>query len=299
VPVSPNKSSSRRLAIAVGVLAFWAVGLGLLTRREFFRPRLDRLTEAGLRINQYTSFFALRDNGNLVGYASSIVDTTATDITISDFMVREISVRRPRESKRAKIHLTRTFRIKDFESSIVTSAVNLKTTGKFEGDSLVYTITSNDKPPTKGTLKLDGPVLIPQLVPLAIALTDEPRVGKKYSFPVFDPSTQSVVIVKSTVQKETTFVMSDSAVFDSTARNWKGVNKVDVKGFLISSSPGGYNGWLDETGHVVRTTELGVDVLRSTIEEAFENWMISVNERRRRAGMLPEPGAQKNPPKRP
>jgi hypothetical protein len=80
-PVRPKPS--RRALVAIGVLLLWLVGLGFLARRELFRPRLERLAEAGLRIDQYTSFFALRDDADLVGYASSIVDTTSSEITIT------------------------------------------------------------------------------------------------------------------------------------------------------------------------------------------------------------------------
>jgi hypothetical protein len=275
------------MAIAIGVLLLWAVGLGLLARRELFRPNLERLAEAGLRIDQYTSFFALRAmNDELVGYASVIVDTTTTEITISEFMVRELSVRR-RASKRAKIHLTRTFKLKDFEWSIVTSNVNIKTTGKVDADSMVVTISTNDKPPVRSVVRLDGPVLLPNLVTYAIALMDEPKVGRKYTLPVFDPVRQAIVQVNATIQKETTFVVSDSAVLDTTTRMWKSIREVPIKAWLIASSPGGFNGWLDETGHVVQTTELDAGVLRSTIDEAFENWMVGVNKRRRAVGLLP------------
>jgi hypothetical protein len=297
-----GSKASRRVAIGIGVLALWAIGMGFLARREFFRPRLEQLTEAGLRVDQYTSFYALRQNGDLVGYASSIVDTTTTEITIADFMVTETSVRRPRSSKRARIHLTRTFRLKDFESSIVTPTVNLKTTGKVEGDSMIFTLSSNNKPPTTSTIRLKGPVLLPQLVPLAIALMQNPRPGRKYTLPVFDPSTQSVVQVQSEIQKETTFVIADSAALDSATQTWKPVRDVPVKAWLVRSSAGGFNGWLDEMGHIVRATDLDSDVMRSTIEEAFENWMIGVNARRRRAGMLPDvppEGGERPPPRKP
>lgn len=296
-----GKSPSRRTAIAIGVLLLWGAGLGLLARQQFFRPRLDLLAEAGLRVDQYTSFYALRQNRQLVGYASSIVDTTTTEITISDFMVREVGFRRPRASKRAKIHLTRTFRLKDFESAIMTQTVNLKTTGKVQGDSMIFTLSSNDKPPTTSTIRLDGPVLLPQLVPLAIALMETPKVGRKYTLPVFDPSTQSIVQVKAEIQKETTFVIADSAVLDSASQLWKPIRDVPVKAWLVASSAGGFNGWLDEMGHIVRTTELDAEVMRSTIEEAFENWMVGVNERRRRSGLLPGAPApeEQRPPRTP
>jgi hypothetical protein len=292
-----SKPSSRAL-LAIAVLALWLGGLGFLARRELFRPRLERLTEAGLRIDQYTSFFGLRGaNRELVGYASAIVDTTTSEVTILETMIREISVRR-RTSRRAKIRLTRTFRLKDFEWAINSDAVNIKANGRVEGDSLFYSVSNNDRPPTTGTIKLDGPVLLPNLVPFAVALMDEPKVGRSYTLPVFDPARQAIVQVKSQIQKESTFVLSDSSVLDSTTYLWKSVRQVPLKAWLISSSPGGYNGWLDETGHIVRTSELDADVFRSTIEEAFENWLVGVNRRRRAAGLL-EPSPDSSPVPRP
>jgi hypothetical protein len=271
----------------MGVLALWLGGLGFLARRELFRPRLDRLTEAGLRINQYTSFFALRaPNRELVGYASSIVDTTTTEITITDQMIRELSVRR-RASKSAKTHLTRTFKLKDFEWRINTGTIDMRSNGRVEGDSLIYSVQTNQSAPKTGAIKLDGPVLVPNLVPHAIALMNDPKVGRKYTLPVFDPSHQAIVQVKSEIQRETTFVIADSAVLDSTTREWKPIRSVEIKAWYISSSPGGFNGWLDETGHIVHTNELDADVTRSTIEEAFENWMVGVTRRRRAIGLTP------------
>jgi hypothetical protein len=263
------------------VLTLWAVGLGMLARQELFRPHLERLTEAGLRVNQSTAFFGVSRENGLVGYASSVIDTTASEIIKTDYLVTEIpGERRPRSTTRAKIKLSRTFRLKDFESSIITSSLNIKTTGTIAGDSMIFSLSSNDKPPTLRTIKLDGPVLLPQLVPLAIALTDRPSVGKKYTFPVFDPSRQAVVQVKSTVHAESTFVLADTAALDSTTRTWKGVREVPVTAWRVTSTPGGFDGWLDETGHVIRTTELGSDVLRTTFEQSFENWMLIVNKRR-------------------
>ena len=292
-----RKGPSRRALVAGSILLLWVAGLGFLARRELFRPSLDRLAEAGLGIDQYTSFYALRENDGLVGYASTVVDTTTTEITITDFMVRELSVRR-RSSKRAKIRLSRTFKLKDFEWAINTPAVSIQTSGKVEGDSMIVTVRPSGKAPTTTTLKLDGPVLLPNLVPYAIALMDEPRVGKEYTLPVFDPVTQSIVQVKSRIQKETTFVIADSAVLDSATRMWKGIRDIKLKAWLVSSSAGGFNGWRDETGHIVSTTELDVAVMRSTIEQAFENWMVGVNQRRRQFGLLP-PEPDSNTPRPP
>jgi hypothetical protein len=294
VGTSTRRTPSRRALVAIGVLLLWVAGLGFLARRELFRPRLERLTEAGLRINQYTSFYALRENNQLIGYASSVVDTTTTEITITDQMIRELTVRRVagrlrevRASKSAKTRLTRTFKLKDFEWRTNTGALDLRASGRVDGDSLIYSVKTNDKPPVTGSIKLDGPVLVPNLVPHAIALMNDPQVGRKYTLPVFDPSRQAIVQVISRIERDTTFVLSDSAVLDTVTRVWKPIRLAEIKAWYVSSSPGGFNGWLDETGHIVQTDELDARVTRSTIEEAFENWMVRVNQRRRAAGLLP------------
>ena len=40
----------RRTLIAVAVLALWLGGLGVLVQRELFRPHVERLAEAGMRV---------------------------------------------------------------------------------------------------------------------------------------------------------------------------------------------------------------------------------------------------------
>jgi len=269
--------------IAVAVFVLWAAGLGVLGRREFFRPHLERLAEAALRVNQATTFFAVSRDSGPVGYASSVIDTTTTSIVISDYLVTEISGPRPRSTSRAKITLTRTFKLRAFESSILSNSVDMRATGTVLGDTAIrFSATSGTNPPTVRTIPLDGIVLLPQLVPLAIALTKKPTVGREYTFPVFDPTRQEVVLVRSTIRAESVFVIPDSAVLDSTTRRWIAARTDTVHAWQVTSTPGGFNGWLDEAGHVVKTVELGSNVDRMTYEQAFENWVLATTERRLR-----------------
>jgi hypothetical protein len=269
--------------VAVGVIVLWLAGLGMLARRELFRPHLERLAEAALRVNQATTFFGVSRDSGLVGYASSVVDTTPSSIIITDYLVTEISGPRPRSTSRAKITLTRTLKLREFESSVLSNSVDIRTKGRVLGDTaLLFSVTSGTNPPTIRTIPLDGIVLLPQLVPLAIALTTRPTVGKEYSFPVFDPSRQEVVQVRSAIRAESVFVLPDSAALDSTTHRWVAVRKDTVRAWQVSSTPGGFNGWLDEEGHVVKTMELGSNVDRLTYEESFENWVLTTTERRLR-----------------
>lgn len=282
--IAGPRQSLRRVLIAIAVLALWAAGLGLLARREFFRPRLERLAEAALRVNQATTYFGVSRDSGLVGYASSIIDTTTSSITITDYFVTEISGPRPRSTSRAKITLTRTLKLREFESSVLSNSVDIRTMGKVLGDTaMTFSVTSGDKPASVRTIKLDGIVLLPQLVPLAIALTKQPAVGRDYAFPVFDPARQEVVEVRSTIRAESVFVIPDSAVLDSTTHRWIAAREDTVRAWQVTSTPGGFNGWLDEAGHVVKTVELGSNVDRLTYGQSFENWVLTTTERRLRS----------------
>ncbi|HEY6220018.1 MAG TPA: hypothetical protein VIV65_08165 [Gemmatimonadaceae bacterium] len=277
-----SRTAARR-TVAIVVLGLWLAGLGAIARRELFRPHLEQLAEAALRVNQATSFFGVRRDSELVGYSSSVVDTTPTSIIVTDYLVTELGGPRPRSTSRAKITLSRTFKLREFESSVQSNSVNIHANGTVFGDTmLTYSVSSGGKPATTRSVHLDGTVLVPQLVPLAVALTAAPAVGNRYVFPVFDPSRQEVIQVESTIKAESVFVVSDSAVLDSTTRMWTSARKDTVHAWQVSSTPGGFNGWLDETGHVVKTTELGSDVDRTSYEESFENWVLITTDRRLR-----------------
>jgi hypothetical protein len=280
--VRPRRTVSRRW-IALGIVALWLAGLGMLARRELFRPHLERLAEAALRVNQATTFFGVSRDSGLVGYASSVIDTTPGAIIITNYLVTEISGPRPRSTSRAKITLTRTLKLREFESSVLSNSVDIRARGKVLGDTaLLFSVASGTNAPSVRTIPLDGIVLLPQLVPLAIALTTRPTIGREYNFPVFDPSQQQVVEVRSAIRAESVFVLADSAALDSATHRWVAVRRDTVRAWQVSSTPGGFNGWLDEEGHVVKTTELGSSVDRMTYEESFENWVLTTTERRLR-----------------
>ena len=50
---------NRRGVVAGAILVAWVGGLGLLVRREFFRPQVERLAEAAMRVNPGASYFAV------------------------------------------------------------------------------------------------------------------------------------------------------------------------------------------------------------------------------------------------
>jgi hypothetical protein len=73
-----------RSLAALAILLAWVGGLGMLVRREYFRPHIDRLAEAALRVQPGAVFYAVMQGDQQIGFASSTVDTALTMIEQRD-----------------------------------------------------------------------------------------------------------------------------------------------------------------------------------------------------------------------
>lgn len=280
---------NRRGAVAAGVVALWAAGMGLLLRRELVRPAGDRLAQAALRVTPGVVFYAVHQAGQQIGFASSTIDTTGTGIEVVDYFVADLPVagKLRRASARSKVLLSRGMALDSFSLDLQSESGTLVITGRPSGDSLLTLATrsSPDEPPDTQRVRLTGPVLLPTLVPLAIALGERPRVGKRYDVSVFDPVSMAPRDFTIAVQAESLFVLSDSAAMDSSTKRWASVHQDTVRAWRLSSErggeaggaggAGGFAGWVDAQGRVVQLAQPGDLVLRRTAYElAFENWRL-------------------------
>jgi len=111
-------------------------------------------------------------------------------------------------------------------------------------------------------------------VPLALALSEPPKVRKHYLLPVFNPASMAPADIAFDVQAESAFVVSDSAVYDSTAKTWRGVRPATLRAWQVAAKApaAAFNGWVDEQGRIVQTKQLGFELRRLPYELAFENW---------------------------
>ncbi|MEO7454696.1 MAG: transglutaminase-like domain-containing protein [Gemmatimonadaceae bacterium] len=272
-----------RTLLAAGVLVLWLAGLGLLTQRELFRPHMEKLTEAGLRVTPGATYYAVLQKGQQIGFASTTVDTAQGGITVADYLVADLPVagKLHRASARTTVRLTRALRVSEFTLDVDADITPIKATGHVFGDTvLLLTLrgVSGEATDTQ-RVRLNGPVLLPTLVPLAIALGEQPKVGKSYTLPIFDPGSMSPKDMQVNVQAESVFVVEDSSVFDAASKRWKGALPDTVRAWKLatqngSSSPaGGFAGWVDQQGRVVLATQLlGMTLERRPYEVAFENW---------------------------
>jgi hypothetical protein len=104
----------RRGSVAAVILIAWLVGLGVLARRELFRTDADRLRDAGARVNPGTVYYRVMQGGTQIGFASSRIDTTETEITTSDQLLFDVEAdrRKHRGSARLTSRLTRSLELR-------------------------------------------------------------------------------------------------------------------------------------------------------------------------------------------
>lgn len=273
-----------RIVAGLAVLVAWLAGLGMLVRREYFRPHIDRLAEAALRVQPGAVFYAVMQGDEQIGFASSTLDTALTNIEQRDYLVADIPIggRMHRATARTNVILTRTLRVQSFEFAMDADSTPVNIKGQVLGDTLLELVTTAglDTPGDTQRVAISGPILLPTLAPLAVALEAEPEVGKSYTLPIFDPAAMAPRDVRVDVRAETLFVVNDSSVFDSTTMRWAGVLPDTVRAWqLVSESGAGIGGWVDQQGRIVASTQMGFRLVRRPYEVAFENWRLATEGR--------------------
>ena len=274
----------KRAAIAIGVLALWVAGLGVLVQRELFRPHTEQLQEAGMRVTPSATFYAVLQRGEQIGFASSTVDTADGGITQDDYLVADLPIAGElhRASARISVRLSRALRLRSFSLDVDAGLAPIKASGTVVGDTLLLLAVKGvaGQPTDTQRVMLTGPVLLPTLLPIAVALGPRPRVGASYTLPVFDPASMTPRDVQIRVDAESVFVLPDSSVFHPPSRRWLGARPDTIRAWKLSTpangttgGTSGFNGWVDEQGRVVLVNQLlGLTLERRPYEVAFENW---------------------------
>jgi hypothetical protein len=253
---------------------------------------MDKLREAGMSVSPGATYFAVLQQGRQIGFASSTVDTTDGGISVHDYLVADLPIggELHRATARSEVELTRALRVSQFKMQVDAGLVPIDATGQVLGDSLLIVIVrSATAPVDTHRVRLDGPVLLPTLVPLAVALGDRPERGAHISLPVFDPIALAPRQMHLTIEAESVFVIPDSSVFDARTSRWTGAREDTVRAWRVATDSAtgasGFRGWVDAQGRLVLATQLlGMTLERRPYEVAFENWK---SEAGKRGGTVP------------
>ena len=263
--------------LAIGVLAAWGAGIITFIRGELSRSPGERLAEVAMRVAPGATYFAVEREGQHVGFASNTLDTIPGGLQVTDYFVADLAVGGVvrRASAQSIVHLSRALALRDFTMTFGTDSLPVTASGRTVGDSLLeYVVQLSGGASDTTRVRLIGPLLLPTLVPLAVALGRDPKVGVTYSVDIFDPTTMSTKLLGVTIAAESLFVVADSAAFDPTSKRWLRAHADSVRGWRVVSTDGeSFDTWVDELGRLIAVrAPAGFVLHRTAYELAFENW---------------------------
>jgi len=274
--------------LAIGILAAWGAGIAAYAQRELTRSPRQKLAEIAARVGPGATYFAVEREGRHIGFASNTIDTVPGGLQVTDYLVADLAVGGTvqRTTAQSVVRLSRALALRDFTVTFGSDSTQVRATGRTVGDSLLeYIVSVADTPGDTSRVPLTGPLLLPTLVPLAVALGEPPEVGRRYTIDTFDPMTMSVQPLPLTITADSLFVVVDSAAFNPASRRWLGAHADTVRGFhVVAEGAGAFDSWIDEQGRIIAVRgPAGLQMRRTAYEVAFENWRTASPVHARRA----------------
>lgn len=285
---------TRRRWAAV-IFASWALALGWLVKREYFRSTGAKLAEAALAVPPGAVFYRLAVAGQQIGYAGTTIDTTRDTIRVADVWVMDVPAlgAMHRTDARSTANASRALRMQTVDVTYDGEAGRWHAAARMLTDSAMrLTLVAGGDSETT-VLRMPRPPVLPDLLPLRVAFGGELKTGRSVRVAVFDPILLAERDVAVTVAAESTLVVPDSADYDSTAMAWVPVHFDTMQAFRLDQRAGGVasSAWIDAQGHVVRAwTPGGFTIERTAFEIAYENFRHRDTLRLARATAGPGPG---------
>ena len=212
-----------RRGLTAAILLVWIVALGLLVRRELWRPAGERLAEAALSLPPGATYYSVSLGNTQIGYASRTIDTLPDTLTVTDIMAVDVPVLDSvqRTETRTVVELSRSLQLRSFDATVRGPHERYAATGQLGGNALLNLELVDDQTRDQRRIPLTAPITLPQLLPLQLAYGGELTVPHARSLRLFDPIllTSSDVVIDVTA--ESTFIVPhDTAVFDTATSRW-------------------------------------------------------------------------------
>src|SRR5438105_255593 len=204
--------------VAVVIVALWLGGMAMMVRHNANRGEAQQLSEVALRVQPATFYYIVERNGEQIGAASSALDTTANTLVSEEYFVGDYPAGSgiERTSARWQTRLTRGFHLADLTIDIARQSRPFSINASVEEDTTLFiagTKTTGGHPPARYTFT--PPLFTPSLAPVAFMLAGPPKIGRKQTMSVFDPTTRSVTRSELRIRAESLCTVVDSAAQDA------------------------------------------------------------------------------------
>jgi transglutaminase-like putative cysteine protease len=236
----------------------------------------DARSETGLTPG--VQYYAVSPNGEQIGFASSSIDTTDRAVQVSDYFLADLQSEGTVQRAWARIvaRLTKDLRLTDFVFTLSPEIGPLRAQGTVSGDTLLTLIVqagdAGEKPDTQ-RIALEGPTILPNLIPLLVSRGGGPTVGQVQTLRVFDPMALAPRRAVVRVVAESLFVVADSAARAARGQPWTEAGRDTIRAWKVDGK-GVISAWVDARGRLVEGTLLGlVPLKRTAYELAYTNWV--------------------------
>jgi hypothetical protein len=274
---APRPRRRSRLAIGVGILALWVIGLGLLARRELLRPMSERLADAALQVQPSSHYFLIERDGEIVGGASAEVDTSGYGIVFRQHAFGALLDEADDSVViRTRASYTPTLRFGHFRIEFERGGEMTTMSGQRTDDSLIaVSVDSRGRTAAPETVPGPDPLFLPASAAVPVMLLEQPREGTRRRVAMFDPLSRATRTIPLSVARESVFVVVDSAGFDAETRRWRPARSDTLRAWLLLTDNSSIRAWVDRGGAPVQVEDgRGLRALRTAYEIAFENWRL-------------------------
>jgi len=261
------------------VLLAWAVMLAWLARREFTRGEDSARSQQIARLAPAAQYFAVYAAGRQIGQFNLTVDTLIDGVRIAELFVLDVPQGGGTHqlTRGSEFTLSRSLRIRRLSHSVVGVGPQERLDAEVGADSVLRVVSSEAPQGVAGRsrISIHPDQVLPVTLPYRVAYSGRLRVGAEFSLSLVDLQGSGTGPVAVRVTAESTFVVPDSAVWDSAGRNFVTATTDTIRAWRIEHDATGAPtvSWVDAGGVLVHQ-EIGggVTLHRSAFEIVRNNY---------------------------
>jgi len=266
-----------RRFLATGILVVWLGSLGWLIKRELGQAGMNLLLNEALNVSPGATYYRLSLGEVQIGFQSLSVDTIADTVRVSDLTLLNIPAdgRGQRIEARTSANLSRSLRLRSFESLLRDRDARVGVNGLMDGDSLLSLELLSLEGSQGLRVPLVAPIVLPALIPMQLAFENTLAIGLTYTVDMFDPVLLEQRPVEIRVTAESTFVIADSADQPEGQLEWIPARWDTVHAWSVTYRHDDFevDAWVDDLGQIVSArTPSGYRIERTPYEMAYENF---------------------------
>jgi hypothetical protein len=258
------------------VLLGWAVMLAWLARRQFATTATAERTR---RLEPGAQYFAVLAGGRQIGQLNLAADTLVDGVRLTEQFVLDLPMGdSTRQLARGQqYYLSRALRLRSFTRSVFGIGPTERLDAALGADSILSLSNAEGESGITGRVELhiDPDAILPGMLAYRAAFGGHLRVGERFSLPLIELGEGTTRSLLVRVAAESTFVVADSAVWDSIATEWVPATTDTVRAWRLDhDAPGApTHSWVDAGGALIRQETVGgLTLIRSAFEIVGNNY---------------------------